>query len=126
MRRAGLPNNGNWLSEGLATAVQTQLHPDSNARREWAERIAVGRYLPLKRLMTDTPVEPHRYWQTCLLAEVLLTEHRDALPDVIKAVAAGRSANHIVTEVLETNWLALERRWKAQAAPPLTPKPRRP
>jgi len=125
-RRAGVPNNGNWLSEGLATAIQAKLHTDTDARRQWAERIAVGRYLPLQRLMTDTPVEPHRYWQTCLLAEVLLADHRDALPDVIKAIAAGRSANHIVTKVLETNWLALERSWKAQAAPPPTTKPRSP
>ena len=123
---AGVPNNGNWLSEGLATTIQMRMHSDDRAQRDWAERIASGRYLPLMRLMTDTPVEPKRYWQTTLLVEVLLAEHPAALPAVIEAVARGRSANHIVTQVLQTNWVALERSWKAQAGPPPTGEPHRP
>jgi len=115
-RRAGVPNNGSWLSEGLAMVIQMRMHGDAEARRDWARRVASGRYLPLKRLMTDTPVEHHRYWQACLLVELILADRPDALPAVIQAVRRGRTANHIVTEILATTWPRLEARWKAKTA----------
>jgi len=115
-RRAGLPNDGNWLSEGLATAVQLQLFPTPDERQSWAERVRTGRFVPLKRLMNTAPLEPRHYWQAATLAETLLAHHRDALPAVIRAVAAGDDPNRIVTDVLGTTWPALERRWRAHVA----------
>ncbi|MFW6153704.1 MAG: hypothetical protein ACOC95_00635 [Planctomycetota bacterium] len=116
-RRAGLPNDGNWLAEGLATAVQLRLCPAPDDRRAWAERVRTGRFVPLKRLMNTAPLRPRHYWQAATFVETLLAAHGDALPTVIRAVADGRDPNAIVTDVLATTWLTLDRRWRAHVAP---------
>jgi hypothetical protein len=115
-QRAALPNDGNWLSEGLAMAVQARFFPASINRAEWAARVAAGRYLPLKRLMTTQPIAPENYWQACTLAETLLAQHPKDCPNLVRAVAEGRGPQHVVTEVLRTDWLGLERRWTTDAA----------
>ncbi|NLF32755.1 MAG: hypothetical protein GX591_17925 [Planctomycetes bacterium] len=120
---AGLPNDGNWLSEGLATAVQLQLFPSLGERRAWAERVRAGKFVPLKRLMDTAPLEGRHYWQAATLVEMLLADHRDALPAVLDAVTDGRDPNAIVTEVLGLTWLAVERQWRAHVAAAGAPEP---
>ncbi len=113
-RHAGLPNDGNWLAEGLATSVQWRFHPPAAAERAaWARRVDAGRYIPLKRLLSSRPLPPERYWQAATLAEMLLSHHAARLPAAIEALAAGRSANHIVTKALATDWPTLEKQWTA-------------
>ncbi len=114
--RAGLPNDGNWLAEGLATAIQLRLSPAPDQRRAWAERVRTGRFVPLKRLMTTAPLDARHYWQAATLVETLLAHHGDRLGALIQAVADGREAHAIVTEVLATTWLTLDRRWRAHVA----------
>lgn len=110
-RRADVPNDGNWLTEALASAVQYRFAPASADRPAWARRLDEGKYVPLKRLMATKPVRPDQYWQVGTLGELLLTAYRDRLPAVIQAVRDGRDVNAIVTESLGTDWLDLERQW---------------
>lgn len=112
----GLPNDGNWLAEGLAACVQERLAPDPTAPADAAERVRTGRFLPLPRLLAQQPVPPDRYWQVRALAETLLAEYPDRLPAVVRAVREGRSAHAIVTDTLGTDWLTLERQWRQAVA----------
>ena len=116
----GLANDGNWLTEGLAGAVQLRLHPASGDRRQFARWLAAGRMLPLKRLMDLKRIAPKDYWQAATLIEYLAETHGEKLPAVVAAFNKGRSANAIVTEVLATDFVSLTRGWagyvKRQAA----------
>jgi len=113
-RHAGLPNDGTWLAEGLATAVQWRFYPPAPAERAaWAERVDAGRYVPLKRLLSARPLPPDRYWQAGMLAQTLLAHYAAKLPAVIEALAEGRSGHTIVTEALATDWLTLKKQWIA-------------
>lgn len=115
-QHVGLPNDGNWLAEGLATCVQERLAPDPAAPADAAERLRTGRFLPLSRLLAQRRVPPDRYWQVRALAETLLAEYPDRLPAVVRAVREGRGAHAIVTDTLGTDWLTLERQWRQAVA----------
>jgi hypothetical protein len=110
-RNRGLRNDGNWLTEGLAGAVQLRLHPASGDRREFARWLDAGRMLPLKRLMDRDRIAPKDHWQAATLAEHLIATHRDSLPAVVAAFNQRRSAHAIVTGTLKTDFLSLRRRW---------------
>jgi len=121
-RHRGLRNDGNWLTEGLAGAVQLKGHPASGDRREFARWLTDGRMLPLKRLMDLDRIEPKDYWQAITLVEHLAATRPQDLPAVVAAFNQRRSANAIVTDVLKTDFLSLQRGWtdhvKRQGAPP--------
>ena len=89
-----------------------RFRPDAADRADWAARLAAGRYMPLKRFMATQPVAPEGYWQACSLVETLLADYPQAMPEVVHAFAAGRSAHDIVTGALQSDWLDLEARWK--------------
>ncbi len=110
-QRHGLANDGNWLTEGLANAVQLRLFPDSGDRGDFARWLAAGRMLPLKRLMDQKRIAPKDYWQAATLVELLAARHRRKLPAVVRAFNRGRSAYAIVSQVLETDFLTLEKHW---------------
>ena len=110
-QRAGLANDGNWLTEGIATALQMRLFPASADRREFAERLERGRCLPLKRLMDQARIEPKDRWQAGTFVELLLAEHAGKLSAVARAFNAGRSASAVVADVLGTDFQTLDGRW---------------
>ena len=112
-QRTGLPNDGNWLSEGLGSAVQLKFFPASADRADWVSRVDSRRYIPLRRLMSGQPIPADQYWQATSLAEMLLARHADALPAVIQALAEGRSGSYLVTTALGTDWLTFEKQWIA-------------
>lgn len=114
--RLGLANDGNWLSEGIASAVQLHFHPQAGDRRQYARDVGDGHMLPLKRLMDAPRIEPKDYWQAGTLVEMLLDGHPAALPAVVEAFVRGDSASQIVQDVLHTDFVTLEKRWLAKVA----------
>jgi len=109
-----LANDGNWLTEGIANAVQLRIAPDSGNRADFARWMERGRMLPLKRLMDQPRIAPKDYWQAATLIETLLDRPASApnpLPAVIAAYNRGDSAYAIVTKTLGTDFAALQSRW---------------
>ncbi|OPX25202.1 MAG: hypothetical protein B1H04_00485 [Planctomycetales bacterium 4484_123] len=107
----GLRNDGNWLTEGLANAVQLRFFPECGDRRRFARWLETGRMLPLKRLMDLDRISPKDYWQAATLLELLARRYRSRLPALLKAFNEGRSAYSIVSGVLETDFLTLQHQW---------------
>jgi hypothetical protein len=126
-QRLGLPNDGNWLTEGIASAVQLRLHPGAGERAEYLRWLETGRRLPLKRLMDAPRIRPRDYWQAATLVEAIAAERPGGLKRVISAYVEGRPASWIVREVLRTNFPDLEKRWarhvRRAAATRPTPQP---
>lgn len=120
----GLRNDGNWLTEGLATAVQLHFFPDSGRRGDFARWMHAGKMLPLKRLMDLPRIEPKDYWQAGTLVELLTARHAEKLPAVVAAFNKGASAFAIVTEVLGTDFATLQKHWAEHVAAPARPTPR--
>ncbi len=110
-QRHRLRNDGNWLTEGVATAVQLHFFPDSGNRRDFARWMAAGRMLPLKRLMSLPRIEPKDYWQAGTLIELLRLRYADKLPEVVAAFNRGKSPYSIITQTLKTDFSTLENQW---------------
>jgi len=121
-----LPNDGNWLTEGLATAVQLARFPDAGDRRQFARWMETGRMLPLKRLMDQKRIAPKDYWQAATLVELLIRRHGKKLPAIVAAFNQGKSAYAIVTDVLETDFLALQKQWERSVSRPTSAPTTRP
>jgi hypothetical protein len=107
----GLANNGNWLTEGIATAVQLKFFPQSGNRKDFAQWLQAGQMLPLKRLMDLERISPKDYWQAGTLVELLIQKYPGKLPEVMSAFNSGQSANAIVTKVLQTDFAKLQSQW---------------
>jgi len=110
-QRHGLSNDGNWLTEGLANAVQLHFFPAAGNRKDFARWMEAGRMLPLKRLMDLDRIAPKDYWQAATLIETIARHHPGRLPAVIGAHNRGDSAYAIVRNVLGTDFLTLQDRW---------------
>ena len=123
-----LANDGNWLTEGLASAVQLRFFPNAGSRTKFLRWMDAGKMIPLKRLMDLERIATKDYWQAATLVETLLLHYRDSLPAVIAAHNRGDSAYAIVTKTLKTDFVALRKQWadhvrnsaKRQHHPPLT------
>ena len=124
-QRLGLRNDGNWLTEGIANAVQLHFFPEAGDRRDFARWLDTGRMLPLKRLMDQPRIEPKDYWQAATLVELLARRHRRRLPEVVAAFNRRRSAYRIVTEVLQTDFASLGRQWADDVHAAAAAAPRR-
>ena len=111
-QRLALVNDGNWLTEGVASAVQLRLFPQSGDRRLFADAAARGRMLPLKRLMDQPRLEPKDYWQAATLWELLAARWPERLAAVVEARNAGLSAYRIVADVLQTDAASLQKQWE--------------
>ena len=110
-QRRGLRNDGNWLTEGLANAVQLHFFPESGDRRAFVRWLDAGRMLPLKRLMDLERIAPKDYWQAATLVELLAARYRAEFPAVLRAFNEGRSAYAIVSGVLKTDFVTLQGQW---------------
>jgi len=108
-----LANDGNWLTEGLATAAQLRLFPEAAYRLSYARWMETGRMLPLKRLMDQSRLATKDYWQAATLMETIIAHHPGKLPAVVTARNEGRSAYYIVSRVLKTDFPTLSKRWAA-------------
>jgi hypothetical protein len=111
-----LRNDGNWLTEGLGTAVQLKFFPASGDRKDFAAWLESGRMLPLKRMLDLERIAPKDYWQAGTLVELLIARYRDRLPAVVSAFNEGASPQRIVTDVLQTDMGALQRQWAEHVA----------
>lgn len=111
-QNARLPNNGNWLTEGIASAMQMRAAPASANRAEFAQWVAEKRYVPLKRVMDQEHLDGKDYWQAAALAE-MLAQRRGVLAKVIAAQREGMSSQRIVADVLRTDWTELTRQWES-------------
>lgn len=110
-QNAGLRNDGNWLTEGLGTAVQLKFFPASGDRKEFARYLEAGQLLPLKRLMDSERVATKDYWQAGTLVELLIQRHGDRLPGVVAAFNKGASAYAIVKDALDMDFDTLQKQW---------------
>jgi hypothetical protein len=130
-QRLGLSNDANWLTEGIASAVQLHFFPQAGDRQADAQRVREGRYVPLKRLLEQQRTAPAQYWQAASLVEMILKDRPTALPRLIAAQAQGKDTAARLRETLEVDFPGLEKRWaayviaSATSQPTSTPSPAR-
>ncbi len=129
-QRYGLANDGNWLTEGLANAVQLRIFPDCGDRGDFVRWMEWGRMVPLKRLMDMKRIAPKDYWQAATLVEMLLVRYPDRVPAVVAAYSKGASGYAIAAGVLKTDFHTLTKQWaehvrlsarKAETSPATAP-----
>lgn len=111
-RYLGLANDGNWLAEGLASAIEMRVHPPEPGQwADWAERARAGRYVPLRRLLATRPARTDTYWQLGTLTGMLLEQRPDALPALLDAANRHADPAEVLGEILDTNGSELASRW---------------
>lgn len=122
-RLLGVVSNGNWIQEGLASAVQTRLHPDSLDRRKLADSFAKrgGWLVPWSECLAEQRPGIPRYPQLLSMMDFLAETHRAALPKVWDAVRALREPLHksapaAIAKALGTDAAKLEEEWFAWGA----------
>jgi hypothetical protein len=124
----GLPNDGNWLTEGIAAAVQLRLFPQAGDRAQFARMAQEGRMLPLKRLMDLPNIQSENYWQAATLVETICRHYPGRLPAVISAWNDKLPPLRMVQEVLGGDMEGLTRQWQQDLQPtglPVSSPPRR-
>lgn len=109
----GLPNDSNWLTEGIAAAVQLELFPQAGDRREYARLAAAGKMLPLKRLLDQEKTSVEDYWQAATLVETIHRHYPGKLAGLIAARNRGQSGYELVSKVLGSDFASLQRQWEA-------------
>lgn len=93
-RLLGLASNGNWIQEGLATAVQVQLYPwavDTDMLLKHLGDLSKeekGGFLPLADLLLMKRPSMKNYAQLVTVMEFLVERYAERLADVWKAVRA--------------------------------------
>lgn len=119
--RALLPNQGEWIQEGLANHVQMELHPQPGLATLMRDALAdPAAAVPLVELTGGGPIGGARYWQAMALVQALLELPRYA-DRFGKLVAALRDAGSTALSphlgpVLATDLEQLERDWRDHAA----------
>jgi hypothetical protein len=115
----GFASDGNWIQEGVASAVQARLHPSSVKNVDFAGAFAGKRkFLPWSQLFEKPAPAMSAYAQLLTILEFLADEHADRLPEVWKAITELESPPHkggaaaiakalgLSAEDLEKAWLA--------------------
>lgn len=110
-RILGIASNGNWVQEGLASAVQMQVYPQSRGgmmskKPPWAGLFAQGR-LPLSA-----------YGDAASVFDFLAEKHAAALPAVWDALRSSKGLLHeegpaVIAAALGTDAATLEASWRA-------------
>lgn len=119
--RALLPNQSEWLQEGLATHVQVLLHPQADLGAIVTRALAdPAAQRSLADLTDGRPIEVRHYWQAMTLVQTLARSerYRARFPELVAALRAAGStelAPHLGT-VLGTTFEELEREWRAHCA----------
>jgi hypothetical protein len=136
----GIASDGNWVQEGMATAVQLRLHPSSarlNRARAFAARAAgeKGPFLPWLDLLSEERPAIPRYAQLSTIFEFLADQHADRLPAIWAAFQSTpgplndsrlrplASVLGLRPQEIEAAWLAWgQSKWQA-VPPPASPAP---
>jgi hypothetical protein len=125
-RAAAIGCNGNWVQEGIATAVQGRVHPksvDVDFARAFARLDAgeKGPFRPWKEALAERRPPMRSYPQLATVFEFLADEHAARLPAVWSALGRAKRPFHedgvaVVAEALGTTPDALEASWRAWGA----------
>jgi hypothetical protein len=110
-RLLGVASNGNWVQEGLASAVQMQVFPKS---RDGAET----KKPPWAKLLAEERVPMSTYVDVASIFDFLAERHAEKLPAVWDALRGGREPLHkegiaLIAGALGTDPQALEAEWRA-------------
>jgi len=122
-RRLGVLANGNWVQEGLASAVAAHLYPASIDRKKLAESFAKrgGGLVPWLDAIDWPVAPPATHLQLLTIMDFLAERRRDGLPKAWDAVRAVReplykSAPYEIAKALGTDVATLEKEWFAWGA----------
>jgi hypothetical protein len=116
-------SNGNWIQEGLASAVQARLHPESLDRAKLADGFAKrgGPIAPWAQLFAKPRAALTDYAALASVVDFLAERHRDALPKAWDAVRAVRKPLHAeampaIAAAIGVDPAKLEEEWFAWGA----------
>lgn len=119
-RLLGVSSDGNWIQEGLATAVQAQFHSWTFDRMRLAESFVKrsGWIVPWSELFAKPRVAMTSYPQIASIMDFLAEKRRDSLPKVWNAVRALKEPLHTcapeaIATALGTDVKSLEEEWLA-------------
>jgi hypothetical protein len=109
-RLLGIASNGNWVQEGLASAVQMQVFPKSRAGAE-------TRKPPWEKLFAGQRVPMSAYVDVASIFDFLAEQHAAKLPLVWDALRGGKEPLHaegatLIAGALGTDAQALESEWR--------------
>lgn len=109
-RLLGIASNGNWVQEGLASAVQMQVFPKS--------RGAETKKPPWEKLLSEERVPMSAYVDVASIFDFLAERHGSKLPAAWEALRAGKEPLHkegaaLIAGALGTDAAALEAEWRA-------------
>ena len=118
-RLLGVASNGNWIQEGLASAVQVTVFPEALNRRKFAAAFHTrkgGWLIPWETMLAKRSVATRNYPQALSFMEFLRDKHGDSLPAVWTALRAVRGPMHkhampAIATALGTDPAALEAEW---------------
>lgn len=119
MEKAGrFADDGGWLHEGIANYYQLQLFPQSNFNKLVQEGLTKENFrLPLRELCSGRRIPVNRYWQALTVVDLLLNQppYSQKRRALLEAFREGNSTdlNLYLEKILETNWDAFEKDWKA-------------
>jgi hypothetical protein len=110
-RLLGIASNGNWVQEGLASAVQMQVFPKS---RDGAET----KKPPWEKLLAEERVPMSAYVDVASIFDFLAERHAPTLPAVWDALRGGKEPLHkegvaLIAGTLGSDAQALEAEWRA-------------
>jgi hypothetical protein len=110
-RVLGIASNGNWVQEGLASAVQMQVDPRSRAG-------AATKKPPWEKLFAEERLPMARYVDAASILDFLAECHGEKLPAVWDALREAKGPLHedgaaAIAGALGTDASALEAEWRA-------------
>lgn len=110
-RLLGIASNGNWVQEGLASAVQMQVDPKSRAGVETKKP-------PWEQLLASETLPSSAYVDAASIFDFLAEQHAAKLPAVWEALREGKGALHtegaaLIAGALGTDAASLEAEWRA-------------
>lgn len=132
-RAFALPDNGDWLQEGLASLYQLEFHPEGDLNAMIARSLAdPRRRLKLSELCSGKRIGLDNYWQAMTVCHYLLRDPvlREQVPALLESVYQNRSTDlePFIKNTLRSDWTDFEEGWltycrKVFRAPATTPRP---
>ncbi|OGV48442.1 MAG: hypothetical protein A2X49_15940 [Lentisphaerae bacterium GWF2_52_8] len=115
-RFALIPNNGEWVQEGLANYYQMLCHPQDNLALVISREIERKDCLPLENLCSGASIRVDDYWQALSLMALLLNEpkYREKLPGLVSLFQANGNTDltPLLPSAMGCDWKALTEDWK--------------
>jgi tetratricopeptide (TPR) repeat protein len=112
-----LPDNGDWLQEGLANYYQLRFHPQENIGKIVTDGLANDKNrTPLDKLCSGQRIELNRYWQAMTVARLLLEDpkYRDKLPAMLELFSkkGSHDLGPALKEVFGVTWDQFSADWR--------------